>query len=346
MKVLVTGLGIGYDFGICDTCNMNLSWVINNPSIFLWADKIVIPEDAFRIQLEDNDNKFNKAVNLVLDIANDSKIIEAVNIRDTYTKVVGKEIERKSEIDIKNILENFPEITKQMNQGVPGEFELNGMHYCGPYISSLNASLFLGQELNANCLFSEPDYNFLKYKYGIRNNELVYQFRAFDDVFSCHLPNEMLIHNYAFVDEKTCENCNKRIACEKTYLKDIEERTKQIILLRERDELYIAREELQKVIDKTEYINSIQYINEIKKEYEEKQMRINKNLKLIFPKVKRWTNITASISTAISVGNLMSGNMEVAAIAGGISGLSKIVDEGMKYYESKNSWVSFINKGL
>ena len=75
-------------------------------------------------------------------------------------------------------------------------------------------------------------------------------------------------------------------------------------------------------------------------------MRINKNLKLIFPKVKRWTNVTASISTAILVGNLMSGNMEVAAIAGGISGLSKIVDEGMKYYESKNSWVSFINKGL
>ena len=118
MKVLVTGLGIGYDFGICDTCNMNLSWVINNPSIFLWADKIVIPKDAFRLQLEDNDNKFNKAVNLVLDIANDSKIIEAVNIRDTYTKVVGEEIERKSEKQSATIKPIFDSVSQKYKLGL------------------------------------------------------------------------------------------------------------------------------------------------------------------------------------------------------------------------------------
>lgn len=31
-KVLVTGLGIAREFGICDSCNLDFSWLANNPS--------------------------------------------------------------------------------------------------------------------------------------------------------------------------------------------------------------------------------------------------------------------------------------------------------------------------
>ena len=34
-KVLVTGLGIAREFGICDSCNLDVSWLANNPSIHL-----------------------------------------------------------------------------------------------------------------------------------------------------------------------------------------------------------------------------------------------------------------------------------------------------------------------
>lgn len=346
MKVLVTGLGMGFDFGVCDVCGIDLSWIINNPSILLWADKIVIPKEAFKLQLENEDRKIDKAVNLVLNMARAANIIELIDVKATYTQGVGKSIETQSVTDVQNILESFPEISKRTNEGVPGEFVLNGISYCGPYVSSINASLFLSQEIKAKCLFSDRDYNFLKYKYGIKNDKSVYQLRAFDEVFSCYLPNEMIIHNYAFEKEERCDECVKQFTCKETYLKDIETRMDDILRVRDRDELQIAKNEFQKVIDTTEYVNSSQFIEEIKREYEEKQRKINRVLKLVFPKVKRWTNVTASVSTAISAGNLLSGNMETAAIAGGISGLSKIVEYGMKYYESRNSWVGFIHKDL
>lgn len=346
LKVLVTGLGLGHDFGVCDACGIDFSWIINNPSIFLWADKIIIPEESFKIQLENPCDKLDTAVNLILNIAKDSNILELVNIKDMYTSQVSDAITKQSEIDTKNILENFPEVSGRTGEQVPGEFFLNEKAYCGPYVASINASLLLGKELNANCLFNEKDYNFLKYKYGTVNNENIYRQRAFDEIFSCYFPNEMLIHNYALIREAKCDTCSKQSNCKDTYLNDIEKNMNRIVNLRNQDELCMAKEELQKISDTISLDDSKSYIDEVKREFDEKQRKINRNIKLIFPQVKRWSNITASISTAISIGGVMLGNLEAAAVSGAISGVSKIVEEGMKYYENKNSWVGFIDKQM
>ena len=49
-KVLVTGLGVASELGICESCNLNFSWLVNNPSTILWADQLYIPQASFETQ--------------------------------------------------------------------------------------------------------------------------------------------------------------------------------------------------------------------------------------------------------------------------------------------------------
>jgi len=40
--VIITGLGIGKEFGACDVDNMNYRVLLQNPHVLLWADLICI----------------------------------------------------------------------------------------------------------------------------------------------------------------------------------------------------------------------------------------------------------------------------------------------------------------
>lgn len=42
-KVLITGLGVGKALDLCYECNLNFSWLVDNPSTLLWVDKILLP---------------------------------------------------------------------------------------------------------------------------------------------------------------------------------------------------------------------------------------------------------------------------------------------------------------
>jgi len=347
VKVLVSGLGFGHEFDLCEKCWVDYSWLIHNPSVLLWAEKIIFPEYSFKEQLKQDDDKLDKAINLVLDIANDNGLIEFSDVRNMYTNKVGESFFKQAKIDRENLLNHFPENIKLGNvEGVPGEILINGTSYCEAYIASINASLFLSQQLNANCLFGCHDYNFLKYKFGynyLQNTSC--DATIFDEVFSAFFPNELVLHNYAFEYEEKCSGCANYTECQKKYLSEIEKNMNSIIKLRDTDELCRAKEELQKIVDSKFQFDNID-IEDIKKEYKEKQIKINKNIKKIFPKIKRWTNLTSVVAASITAGGAISGNPIATTIGTVTLGASKIADETMKYYENKNSWVGFINNPI
>lgn len=342
MKVLVTGLGLAHDFGICEPCGMNYSWLINNPSTLLWADKIVFPKKSFNAQLEENDNKESIAINLILEIAKDNNLIETFNVEDILHEGVTPDFDAEGQMDSKILLENFPDnITEGNYKEVPGEILIDGRPYCYAKIAAINASIFLSNELNANCLFDKYEYNFLKYKFS---SPMTYNEQLFSEVFSPVLPNEMILHNYAFTDEEHCRNCQKYEECQKTYLNSIEKAMINIVNLRNRDEILVAKNELQNLIDTKNDLTTLKDLEDLKKEYQEKQVKINKNIYKVFPKVKRWTNITSILATPFTVGAALCGEVGVAAAgAAALVGITKISEEYMKYYENKNKWVGFIN---
>ena len=75
-KVLVTGLGIAREFGICDSCNLDFSWLANNPSTILWADQLYIPYSSFEAQVKQMERKDEKIISLFLNMAEDHGMIK------------------------------------------------------------------------------------------------------------------------------------------------------------------------------------------------------------------------------------------------------------------------------
>ena len=72
-------------------------------------------------------------------------------------------------------------------------------------------------------------------------------------------------------------------------------------------------------------------------------IKINKNINKIFPKIKRWTNITSVIATPFAISSALANNTKLAITGSVFAGASTIANELMKYYENKNKWVGFIN---
>lgn len=118
----------------------------------------------------------------------------------------------------------------------------------------------------------------------------------------------------------------------------------KILKWRDYDEICMANNEIDKIIKLKEKSNSGYDIEQIKKEFIEKQKKINRNIKRVFPKIKRWTNLATVISTPATICSAANSNMTATILSASIGGVSKAIEEGLKYYENKNNWVSFINK--
>ena len=84
-------------------------------------------------------------------------------------------------------------------------------------------------------------------------------------------------------------------------------------------------------------------LEDLKREFKEKQRRINKTINSVFPKIKRWTNITSVIATPLAISSAIAGNTNLSIASAIAAGTSTMANELMKYYESKNNWVGFIN---
>lgn len=346
-KVIVTGLGVGYDFGICESCQLDFSWIIDKPSTLIWADKLLITKEAWDARTEGiKQDKLNKAVNLVIDIAMDNNLIEIINPKDIFSQEISDLLYSNVEKDSKLMIDKFRNVIKKGSEGVPNAIIIDGEEYCGPYMASIYASIKLAEELNANCLFNDRDYSFLKYKYGIHNEVISRgnKINIMREIFSLYLPNELAMHNYAFTSDEKCGTCVNDDKCKDSYLSDIENRTKKIIQWRNYDEIMRGKEELEKIIESKDNLGNNKSFDEIRKEFSDKQNKINRNIKKVFPAIRRWTNLTTVIATPISIYSAATGNMQSTFVSTSMLAISKAIDEYAKYYESKNNWVGFINK--
>lgn len=339
MKVMVTGLGLAHEFGACDMCGIDYSWLIHNPSVLLWSDKIVFPKKSFDLQIKSEESKADKAINLLLNIANDNKMIETFDANSFFGEDKPS-FDSIVEYDTEELKKNYPNSVKDGDPGVPGEILIDGSAFCYAKIAAINASLILAEQTGANCLFSRYDYKYLDYKFGM-NNSL--KQKAYEEVFSPIFPNELVLHNYAFCPETKCESCLMYESCKKEYLKQIENKMYEIIDWRNRDEICQAKEVFQTIIDSKYDIVTQKDLDDLKREFREKQISINKTINKTFPKIKRWTNITSVIATPLAISSAVAGNTGLTLASGIAAGTSTIVNEFMKYYESKNKWVGFIN---
>ena len=343
-KVLVTGLGIGNSMEICQSCNMDYSWLINNPATFIWADKICIPANLFG-QYPDNKNKYSNAIKHVMDIIDDAGMVEKIVIPDSYKKE-ARTIYAAAIADAEQIVRRFPEVVKKGDVEVPDEIIINGTGFCGPYIASIYASIELADRIGANCLFDKKANSFLAYRYGLDVNSRIHEneHRIYNEVFQTLIPNEPILPGYIIEDEKQCKICMHYDKCSKNYIGEIEQRLSTILKWREYDEIYRAKEVVEDLIWRKGNLNSENDVKEVVKEFEGKKKKINEIINKRFPVIHRWTKLVTIIASPIALYSYIYGDTTLTAVSLGLAGLSTAVEKAAGIYKSHNNWVGFFDK--
>ena len=335
-KVFITGTAVGNELGLCAPCTLDFSWLIKNPATLIWADKIVITKKSLDIYLTRNNNKMDKTIKLILEIIKSNNVLDIIELNENFKK--GVELYYEKSVD------EFEELTTKLpiinvsknNENIVEEIRIKN-YYCLPYVTSLYTQIGIANKIGANCLFSEKDYIYLE------NINKVDKARIYNEIFNVYFPNE-LVHNYAYENEERCMECIKFNDCKDNYLKEIEKNTLQILKWRDYDEIQMPRHEIDKIIKQKKLLKENCNVEEIKNEFNKKQNRINKNIKNVFPKIRRWTNLATILSTPATIYSAVNSDLQATIVSASIGGVSKVIDEGLKYYENKNSWVSFINK--
>ena len=343
-KVLITGLGIGNSMEVCDACNMDYSWLINNPATFIWADKICIPSNLFG-QYSDEKSAFSAALKLIMDIADDNGLVEKITIPDSYKKE-SEAIYLAAIEDANQIYKQFPEAVEKGNDHVPHEIMIDGRRYCGPYIASIYASIKLANDIGANCLFNDEVNCFLKYRYGLEANKHIHQNekRIYNEIFQALIPNEPILHTYAVNSEEQCKECVHVGRCKDSYLNEIEGNLTAILKWREYDEVYRAKEVISDLIRRKNSICSEEDIKEVISAFEAKKKAINTNINKRFPSIRRWANLVTIVASPVTVYSALSGEAAVAAASASLIGLSTTVEKAIEVYKSRNNWVGFFDK--
>ena len=172
---------------------------------------------------------------------------------------------------------------------------------------------------------------------------------VFSNIFESYLPNIPVISKYALYcrsDSKGCSTCSHEKDCKIKSLKEIEKNLEDVFEWRTYDEVYQLKEVVNRIIERREEEGDIIDVAEILGDFKDEQNRINKRIRNLFPKVKRWTNLSAILSIPVIVLGVATGSVPIAAVGAGIAGLAKVSEEAVKCLSNKYSWVAFINSQI
>ena len=343
--VLITGMGVGKDFGVCDVSNMNYVELLLNPHVLLWADKICLPSnDYFRNEIIDKECK------MVFEILEHNKLIKRYNAMDFSNTVSDNVFLEQAVEELTNLEKANPhDIKSGDREKVPFETFIDDFHYCAPKVASLNAARYLASEINAYCLYGKDDEYYLRKRLAsiqksYLNQNVIQLNNIYKDLFSIKLPNDSILHEYGM--HKGCVVCEKAHQCSDKYLIDVEKNLISYLTIRNHDEMKQLRIVIDTIINDSKSLTiSDKEKNEfILRKIDNKQLSVRNNIYNLFPKAQRFANFVTSVSIPFTIYNVAANNNN-AAIAGSVlAGISIISENAMKSYSSKNNWVSFIDR--
>lgn len=338
-KVLITGLELGNEIGICGGCgSLNFDWLLEKPSTLIWVDKIIITDIGFKKIINDASSRIDKSIKLILEIAQASDLLEIIKVDEKLKRQILKSTNSNEEKIIKEYTTKNLETgeKKFIKEKTIGKYE-----YCMPYVISLYRQMEIAKRINTNCLFNEKDINYIK-------NKKIYKDSSdmIGEIFKIYFPNQKLLHESLFEEQNNCRNCANFLKCDDKYLGEIEKNMKKVLKWRDYDEIACAKHEIDKIIKAKDRIGIDYSIEDIQNEFQLKQDKINRDIKKVFPKIKRWTGVTTIISLPLTIAMASTSSKNFAIASATISAIAKGVDKALDYYEEKNKWIGFINDNL
>lgn len=344
-KVLLTGLGLGAKTGGCDVCNMSVDYLYANPSTLLWADKILISQDAFNRLLKISKDRNSIATAIMLQSLYERGLIEWIPNRifkevKQPMQTVGQFV--SSEVKKLSVQHPVPKPQKEV-----AEFVLGKYHYCEPMILSIFSAIFVAAKMNAHCLFTPREYTYLTH---FQNGNAEFGnwdccVRAKNDIFSFALPAEFDFPTS--VCAHGCATCVNRKKCLSGFDAKVQQRVDELLNYRERDELYLLRNTVDAAIKEVGGVSCEKDFRDVQKLLLEKERKIRKTIYGVFPKVRRWIDTSTLVVAPAAALTALHAGASPATVFGGVLGGVMLVPRFAKIfmdnYTSKSSWVDFLH---
>lgn len=347
----MTGLNVCTDEIHPVPCEYDYSWLIYEPSSLLWADKIIITpaiekmiKDGF---YPDNGGRIAKTLNITFETADEFGLLEVKNPNEILTDNLQNKIEKEIELDKSVLSKLFPKQVKVGDdKNVPGEISIEGYSYCTPRIFSIYSSLILADNWKAQCLFSKDYINYCKYKFGsslFSNSAIKSKNSPLNTIFNLVMPEKEVFTYYSFGHQ--CDSCKNLTSCGEGYEKQLRDDLYDYLEFRDYEWVSQIKSILMDIISRLE--NNHEEVNDeqIMLEFRKEQRNAKKMVYKVFPKVRRWANISLIASVPTSFVGLASGLPCVTITGAAMAGVSEIAKEIINHSESKYKWVGFVKKG-
>lgn len=343
INLLMTGLASSCtdEFRIS---NIDYSWLIKNPSSLLWADNIFLT-NYMKDSLFIKDNlPMDKSLNLVFDVLDDYGIIKFKNSKRLYNEKVANELEKVIQDDLNIMSDNEDIKIEKCDKKDSRNIHVGNLQYCLPQLQSIYASLIISESWNAHCLFSDASINFLKYKLNFfpeKSNvqPLTY---SFEKIFNLILPDVNLFPDYSLINNPSeCEKCIHINNCDSTYLDSLENNLREYLEFRDFEEITQIKNVINELNQKIKSNDLLIDSDLVIKEFQEQKRLIYKKMHTSYPKMKKWSNYSMIVSSAIGVTGFLSGSTILTGIGIGLDALSVLADNRLDNIEEKNKWVGF-----
>ncbi|MGO8750582.1 MAG: hypothetical protein ACLQNE_31930 [Thermoguttaceae bacterium] len=350
-KVLMSGLAVGKDVGVCASCNFDYSWVLAYPAMLVWSDGIILTPTIWA-QLTSgawppNVPELARCLKIIFELAHDAHIVEVRDPSQVVTPDLATEIWKQAEADHGIISHAFPGRVSLDDRGLV----VDGHDYCLPYVASLYSVLVLSAAWNAHCFLSDRALTYWKYRFGTASpqREASPHAEGFQSVFDAYLPNEPLGTKYlecSLVHRDKLGVCEKRPECERNSLAEIEKNAATLLHWRDYDEVHQLRDVVERIVRQRESAGGALNPEEVTKDVRELERKLNRRMRLVFPKITRWADIVTMLSVPVTLASVETGSRALicsAASLGAIAQLGKIATSVLK---SHYSWIGFNPKEL
>jgi hypothetical protein len=314
--------------------------------MLLWIDKISIPHKILNTIKLKSKRPEDKIVQLIMEFYERANLIEEIDTSLIFKESINKVLEGAVESDIKILTTLNPELS---NVQEDGHFVINhnGMDYCFPKLLSLYGDLFLAKLVGANCLFPPESIEFCQLKFGLTNQNPINTTNTLlgiDKILTTIIPS---VHPYpTFLSEgNKCHICAKENNCQQEYFRNLESVLYRYLEWRNYDEFHELRKCIDKVILATKKSSDIIMPDDVFNEFEREKNRINSLIHRRLPKVKKFSNLIASISVPASIFSAVNdAALPITISAAALSGASVLTSAVINHIEDKCKWINFTLK--
>jgi len=339
----------------CVNYDLPAEWIFYTPSILIWIDKLLISRGTWAgvhsSEHSPNCPAIGKIYKVIFDVIETEGLTEVFDpIKFLSDENIDKAIDTQISIDINRFIDKYPNIVKRDKErekiGVPTPLYIGSNWYCGGRLRGFYESLVVSRLLDSTCLFDKASIAFYKRRLSLSKSsgkESDVKEEVFETIFEAASPNMPILpfESLPYKGTVTCKDCPVN---DDGILFGIEKNVERILMLRDNDEICQLKNVIDKIITRRSKSDGVLNIKEIKAEFGAEVKKIKRRIKVVFPKVKRWSNILTLASIPISLVGPVSGEPLLSIPGAVVAGLSVAIKQTIELLTSKYSWIGFIEK--